>query len=70
MNLEIEMKKRILLLVYTMLILAFLCACGKETFRCGLCSKTVTQKPHAMTVLGQDIKVCDDCYSALKQFIS
>ena len=42
-----------------------LTGCGKETFRCGLCMKQVTQVPHEVTVFGQDIKVCESCYEYL-----
>lgn len=62
------MKKRICLSLVLCVIMLLLCACGEETFRCGWCQRTVTQKPHTMTALGQEIQVCDACYDALSQF--
>ena len=42
-----------------------LCGCGKETYMCGYCMRTVTQKPHSAKILGQEIKLCESCYETL-----
>lgn len=49
-----------------LLIVVVLTGCGKETFRCGLCMKQVTQVPHEVTIFGQDVCICDSCYEYLK----
>lgn len=62
------MKKRICIMLAAIMTALLLSACGEETYRCGWCQKEVTQKPHTITALGQEIKVCDDCYDLLSQY--
>ena len=57
------MKKKALFAAL-LLIVCMLCACGKELFTCDFCGAEVNQKPHKVTILGQDAKICDDCYEA------
>lgn len=61
--------RRIAVLVLSVLLIAvMLCACGEETYTCGWCMKEVTQRPHTVTVLGQEIKVCDSCYEMIEEY--
>lgn len=60
-------KKIILIALAAMLLAAFLCGCGEKTFRCGLCGREVTQKPHTYSVLGQEVEICNSCYNTLTQ---
>lgn len=59
------MPKRVCILLILILI-SFLCACGKKTFRCAVCMQEVNQVPHEIIVLGEEHKICDSCYSYLK----
>lgn len=63
---ETNMKRKIKILTVVLLTALLLCACGKVTFRCAICMKEVKQVPHEVTVLGQEVKICDSCYSYLK----
>lgn len=58
------------LYVFTMLIgmMVVMSGCGSEQYTCGYCMRTVKQKPHYGKVLGQEIKLCDDCYDMLKEY--
>lgn len=57
--------KRVVSIALTVILLgAVLCGCA-ETFTCGLCMKQVTQKPHTVTALGQELKICDSCYGTI-----
>ena len=40
-------------------------ACGK--FECELCGEEKTGKSHKMTLWGEKITVCDDCYREIKE---
>lgn len=55
-------------LLFILTLLLILTACGTETFRCGWCMKEVTQKPHTLTALGQEVKICESCYKAIDQY--
>ncbi|MGM9640150.1 MAG: hypothetical protein ACI3V3_02150 [Faecousia sp.] len=58
-------KKRIVSMVLAAIMLAaILCACGRKTFKCGVCRKEVTQTPHTVSAFGQEIEVCDSCYKS------
>lgn len=57
------MKRKIEILAVVLLTALLLCACGKKTFRCGICMREVKQVPHQVTVLGQEVNICDSCYS-------
>lgn len=59
------MKRVICVALMVILLGTMLCGCGEEKFTCGLCMKQVTQKPHAVTVLGQKVKICDSCYGTI-----
>lgn len=59
--------KRMICITLLMVLMIMVCGCA-ETFQCGWCMREVTQTPHAAKALGQEIKVCDDCYEALKEY--
>lgn len=60
------MGKMVNFLAILLLIAVLLSACGNKTFRCAVCMREVTQVPHEVTVLGQEVEICDSCYSYLK----
>ena len=60
------MKKRALLAAL-LLIVCLLAACGKETFTCDFCGREVTEKPHYVTVLGEEGKLCEKCYEGMQE---
>ena len=60
------MKKRIMSLIAVIMLALMLCACGSKTFRCAVCMKQVKQVPHQVTILGQDVEICDICYDYLR----
>ncbi|MDO5411025.1 MAG: hypothetical protein Q4F21_11350 [Lachnospiraceae bacterium] len=60
------LKKMVTLILTLAFIATLLCSCGKETYTCGYCMQSVTQKPHYAKMLGQEIKLCDPCYEAIK----
>ena len=62
------MKKRMYVFVMAIAMMMMFCGCGTETYTCGYCMRGVKQKPHYGKVLGQEIKLCDDCYDMLKDY--
>jgi ABC-type glycerol-3-phosphate transport system substrate-binding protein len=60
------MKKFVKMVALLTVMLLALSACGQETFTCEWCGKTVTGTSHKMSVLGESLKLCDDCYADLK----
>jgi hypothetical protein len=60
------MKKAIKAIALVTVLLLALTACGKETFSCGWCGRTVTETPHNMSIAGENMKICSDCYNDLK----
>lgn len=62
------MKRMICLTIIAVVMATMLCACGGETFTCGLCRRQVTQTPHKATVFGQEIKICDACYETVDNY--
>jgi len=61
--------KRVVSLILVVLMLAtLLCACA-ETYVCDFCGQEVTQKPIKLELLGEQIKVCDECKTIVEQLI-
>lgn len=60
------MRKRNMFVIIALMLAMLLCGCGKKTFRCDLCMKEVTQVPHEVTILGQEVELCDSCYGLLQ----
>lgn len=59
--------KRVVSLILVVLMLAtLLCACA-ETYVCDFCGQEVTQKPVKLELLGEQIKVCDECKTMIEQ---
>ena len=62
------MKKRLMACVLlVVMLLMLLTACGKKTFSCDLCGRTVTEKPHNVEILGEKAQICADCYKDYKE---
>ena len=60
--------KRVISLVLVVLMLAtLLCACGAETYVCDSCGNEVTQKPIKMELLGEEVKICDECKAMFEE---
>lgn len=60
------MSKKLKVLAIVIVATLLLCACGSKTFRCAICMKEVKQVPHEVTIFGQEVEICDSCYSYLK----
>ena len=60
------MKKRALFAAL-LLIVSLLCGCGKELFTCELCGREVNERPHQVSILGQEAKICDDCNDSIQE---
>lgn len=60
------MNKFIKIIIVGVISVLLLCACGGKNFRCAICMEKVTQVPHEVTVLGQEVEICDSCYKMLK----
>lgn len=59
--------KRVVSLILVVLMLAtLLCACA-ETYVCDSCGREVTQRPVEMTLLGEKVKICDECKTMLEE---
>lgn len=61
-----NMSKKIHFLAVLLLTAVLFSACGSKTFRCAICMREVKQVPHEVTILGQEVEICDSCYSYLK----
>ena len=61
------MKKAITMILVVVLMTALLCACGKETYECGLCGQNVKQKPVTVTMFAREYWICDDCADGLEE---
>ena len=59
------MKKFIGILVLVVAMVTMLTACGK--FTCDLCGKEKGGKKHESELLGQEVVICDDCYTAIDE---
>lgn len=59
-------KLKMMVVVTLLCITCTLAACGRETFTCAICGKTVTEIPHKETILGREVKICDSCYEGLR----
>lgn len=60
------MKKRALF-VSLLLVVSMFCGCGKQMFNCDLCGREVNERPHNVSLLGQDAQICKDCYDSIKE---
>ena len=56
------MKKFIALGCLTIVMAMLLTACGK--FTCDICQEEKSGEKHTKDVLGEEIVMCDDCYTA------
>lgn len=59
------MKKIIGILVLAVAMVTMLTACGK--FTCDLCGEEKSGEKHESELLGQEVVICDDCYTALDE---
>ena len=62
------MKKMISVLMVVVAMAMVLTACGK--FTCDLCRKEKSGKKHETEILGQEIEICDDCYTTIDEGVS
>ncbi len=53
-------------LVISVVLCAIVFAGCTHTFKCGICGKEVNEAGHKVTVLGQDIEICDSCYNEMQ----
>ena len=60
------MKKIIFCGVFLSLVLTAFVACGKKTFACGFCGQTRTGKPHLITVIDEELELCNNCFDELE----
>lgn len=60
------MKKATRILAVGLLAVTLLSGCAK-TFTCGLCGKTVKERPNTVEILGQEIEVCKSCSDGLDE---
>lgn len=51
----------------TVAAVLLLSGCGKKEFDCGLCGDLVKESPHKITVLGQELEICNSCFDILKE---
>lgn len=56
------MKKAICLILALGTLL--LCGCV-QAFDCSWCNQNVFEKPHNVTIFGQQAQLCDGCYDAI-----
>ena len=56
------MKKLICLALLVVVVLSLFTACGK--FTCDICQEEKSGEKHTKDVLGEEIVMCDDCYTA------
>jgi len=62
------MKKRLMACVLlAVMLLMLLTACGKKTFTCANCGRTVKEKPHNVEIFGEKAQLCGDCYKGYKE---
>lgn len=60
------MNKRKIFAALILALAVMLSACGSKRFQCAICMREVNEVPHAVTVWGQDVEICDSCYGYLK----
>ena len=60
------MKKKITCFLIACGMMFTLSACGGP-FTCGLCGKEKTGKSHSIEEFGKTYKICDDCYTGMKE---
>lgn len=53
------------ILIVISMMAFLLCACGSKEFLCPFCMKWVKQKPHEVTIFGQQAEICNTCYQKL-----
>lgn len=58
------MRRKMTLALVMIPVLSSLTACGRST--CNLCGNEKSGRSHKTAVFGQEIMICNDCYSDLK----
>lgn len=62
------MKKKISLVLITLVATLSLTACGK--FTCDLCGEEKSGKSYSYELLGSKLTICNDCYKEIKDLYS
>ncbi|MCR4643502.1 MAG: hypothetical protein K5697_15925 [Lachnospiraceae bacterium] len=58
------MKKKIAVLFVSLIATLSLTACG--SFKCQICEQEKSGTKHEVSMLGQTLTVCDDCYESMQ----
>ena len=53
-------------LAVVILTAGVLSSCGNKTFECDGCGATVKGKPHEITILEENMNMCDKCYKDIE----
>lgn len=59
---RMKMTKKVSFGFMLTILLFCLCACGSKHFTCDLCQEKKNERPHTISVLGQEYTVCEKCY--------
>lgn len=62
-------KKFALLAIAASAVLVLAMTACTHTFKCGICQQEKNEAGHKMTILGQEIEICDSCYNTSKSLI-
>lgn len=63
------MRKKIASFLLFCIVAIMLCACGKP-FECYFCGEEKTGRSHEVNFLGEDVYLCDECYSGMQDLAS